>query len=228
VARKHHRPWSPSAEDRSAAAALGPGAAFVPLDGGFGYVRGTVLDLVQAVYEACPGRAHTVLRRRIRTTSPVTALDRAVADVAAKRVAEVAPAGDGAIVGTDLAPWIAVARARGARAVFVPEAADAPDVRPSREVLAVLVDPDGRPRLAARNAAETNRTLHAELNLVQAWGRIPAGWRIRTSLQPCRMCAAVIVGAAEGPIRVEYLEPDPGRLATRTLLQALGWEAPVG
>jgi tRNA(Arg) A34 adenosine deaminase TadA len=235
VARKHHRPWAPTAEDRGIAAVLGADAAFVPMDGRIGYVRGSgglarsaVLDLVQAVYEACPGRAHTVLRQRIRVTSPVAPFDRAVVDVAAKRLgfveAGAEPAGD--LV--DLAPWAAVARERGAAALFEPSKADVD----ADGLAAVLVDADGRPVLGARNAAATNRTLHAELNLVQGWvaraGGVPAGYRVISSLQPCRMCAAILVRAALGPIRVEYRRPDPGRLATRTALQALGWEREVG
>lgn len=233
MAKKHHPLWTPSPHDRGVAGLLGEGAAFVPLDGGFGFTReppgpdrSPVLDLVQAVYEACPGRAHTVLRQRIRVTSPIDPLDRAVTDVAAKRLGFVAPGEPAGGPGIDLGPWAAVARARGRATVFVPSGVEDVD---GGGIVAVLVDAEGRVRLGARNAGTTNRTLHAELNLVQGWvaqsgDGLPAGWSIITSLQPCRMCAAVVVRAALGPIRVAYRTADPGPLATRTALQALGWE----
>ncbi|MEQ1502737.1 MAG: Bd3614 family nucleic acid deaminase [Myxococcota bacterium] len=233
MARKHHPLWVPSAEDRAVAHALGAHAAFLPVDGGWVYVarpptRATtaVLDLVQAAYERFPGRAHAVLRQRIRTTAPIAPLDRAVVEVAAKRLSVVDPHGtdgDGHGAGhghpalrgrlEDLGPWVLTARAHAGRA--------------HRDVAATLRAPDGRTATAA-NTAATNRTLHAELNLVQAWvaahGPIPAGATVETALQPCRMCAALLVRAAEGRIDVVYATPDPGRLARGTALQALGWE----
>ena len=236
MALKHHAPWVPSASDRAAARVLGPGVAFLPLDDAMVWVRGSglpgsspVLELVQAVYEAAPERIWTVLRQRIRTTDPVTAFDRAVADVAAKRVAEALPGPGEPPVLVDYGRFAEVAQAKGRAALLAPGAPLALHGRDG--VVAALVDPAGRVCLAARNAGGTNRTLHAETNLVHGWvartaAGLPEGWRIVTSLQPCRMCAAVIVAAAQGPIRVEYVRADPGPLATRTALQALGWEHP--
>lgn len=236
LALKHHAPWVPSTGDRAVAEVLGPGAAFLPVDDGLVWVRSSgepggsaVLALAQAVYERWPERAFTVLRRRIRTTDPVTTLDRAVADVAAKRVSWVEGAPGAVPRLTELSEAVAAARARGRAALLDPQAPLA--LHGHQGLVAALVDPTGRVVMAARNAAASNRTLHAETNLVQAWvastGRgLPAGWRLLASLQPCRMCAALVVAAAEGPIRVEYVAPDPGPLATRTALQALGWEHP--
>ncbi|HEX4924736.1 MAG TPA: Bd3614 family nucleic acid deaminase, partial [Bdellovibrionales bacterium] len=64
----------------------------------------------------------------------------------------------------------------------------------------------------AHNTNHSNRTLHAELNLVQSWWRmhqapLPAGAEIYTTLEPCRMCSGMIHHA--GPeTKVWYLEPD--------------------
>lgn len=242
-------PWTPSDDDRALAAILGPGSAFLPLDGSWAHVTGPtapgrspVLDLVQAIWELDPRLAHLALRRRIRTTDPVTPADRAICDVAAKRVCRVDGAPGNPLTSVDLGPYAARARERaaaasisvGARFVppdpaawvasLVPAGDDLPLARRDRPVVAVLAGPDGTILHAARNAGGANRTLHAEVCLVQGHGALPAGATVYTSLQPCRMCAAILVDAAKGPISVRYLEPDPGRLATRTALQDRHWE----
>lgn len=233
--------------DRAIAARLGPGAAFLPLDGGWGAVRGSVLDLVLAVGERCPGRAHAALRQRIRTTSTPTGLDRDVVAVAAKRVAAVSPAEGMAPDVEDLAPWRVRAQERARAAAFDPGVARAPadgrafvealvpagDDRPlaerDRPVVAVLVGADGRIRWAARNAGGRNRALHAEVCLVlghvEAHGPLPVGSTLLVSLEPCRMCAALIVAHAAGPLAVRFTTPDPGPLARDTALGAAGWLA---
>jgi tRNA(Arg) A34 adenosine deaminase TadA len=198
--------------------------AFLTLDGGWGYVRGEVrgprspvLDLVQAVYEAHPDRARALLRQRIRATV-LAPFDADVVKVTAKRVALVTAA-DGPVDGlVDLSGFAERARARVGGV--------------DGGVVATL-SVDGTAVLTARNAASENRTLHAELALAQAWwartGRpIPAGARLETSLQCCRMCAAVLVASVAGPIDVVYAEPDPGRFARGTALQRLGWERRAG
>lgn len=242
-------PWTPSEDDRALAAILGPGSAFVQVDGGWAHVTGPtaagrspVLDLVQALWELDPRVAHIALRRRIRTTDPVTPADRAICDVAAKRVCHVDGAPGKTLTSADLGAYAARARERAAGAAIsvealglppdpaawiaslVPAGDDLPLARRDRPVVAVLAGPDGRILYAARNAGGANRTLHAELCLVQGHGALPAGATVYTSLQPCRMCAAILVDAAAGPLAVRYLEPDPGRLATRTALQDRHWE----
>ena len=222
MARKHHPTWTPAEADLAVAAALGGPAAYLPLDGGWGYVRGEVvgprspvLDLVQAVYEARPERARALLRQRIRATA-LAPFDADVVKVAAKRVSLVVAPPGGAVDGlVDLAPFAERARARTGGVVG--------------GVVATLYDPDGVELLTARNAASENRTLHAEVALAQGWWArtgqpIPAGARIETSLQCCRMCASVLVAAAAGPLDVVYAEPDPGPFARGTALQRLGWE----
>ena len=83
------------------------------------------------------------------------------------------------------------------------------------------------------NLAGENRSLHAEVNLVQRWwareGRpIPADAQVFVTQQSCRMCAAILVTACAAPetLRVYYRDPDPGRFAQSTELQRLDLEAP--
>jgi tRNA(Arg) A34 adenosine deaminase TadA len=239
--------WAPAPWEGAVAGRLGPGAAFLPVgDEVVGIVaERPVLALAMAAWEAFPGRAHAALRARIRSTSVVTALDRAVAQVAAKRVVQVA-AGPGAVRAVRmLGPELSRADARIETASWSP-----PDERPDdvvayvralvpepepvaravrdRPVAAVLLDRDGRVRWAGRNAGAENRVLHAELVLLLSWhrahGPVPDGWQLATSLQPCRMCAALAVALAAGRLGVGYVEADPGRLAQGTALQVLGWE----
>lgn len=246
-------PWAPRAVDRALAASLGPGSAFLPHGDGWVHVTGAVgpgrrplLDLAQAIWERDPGQARAALRPRVRLTDPVDPVDRAIADVVARRTAFVAGEAGATVASDDLSAFAARARARavaatvdpgqrrvpadqaGWLAALVPTGAEGPLAVRDRPVVAVLVDPAGFVHRATRNAAGTNRTLHAEICLVQGFGAIPAGWTVLTSLQSCRMCAAILVEAATGPIDVAFLEADPGRLATRTALQARGWERALG
>lgn len=261
-------PWRPSDEDRRLAASLGPGAAFVPLSdrhgGGVAAVRGVpavdlpvsaLLALAMAAWQAFPGQAHAVLRRRVRLTDPVHRRDRDVCAIVAKRVSAVPPS-EGPVDDAPLPPildlgsaareaWAQAIGGGGATTGFVrcardlarfveacvPAPEDLPRAARARPVAAVLVDPGGAVVWRARNVGGGNRVLHAELALAASWGAhrgpIPAGWCVATSLEPCKMCAAVLVDAAAGPIAVRFVAPDPGVGARATALKALGWERPL-
>jgi cardiolipin synthase len=54
VSRRHHPIWRPSADDLAVAAALGVPGAFLPAEGGYVGVRGSVLELALAVWERFP------------------------------------------------------------------------------------------------------------------------------------------------------------------------------
>jgi tRNA(Arg) A34 adenosine deaminase TadA len=213
------------------------------VDGGVVGVRGSVLDLVLAVGQAFPGRVHEVLRERIRVARPVTETDRAVVAVAAKRVVSVPPLrGDaGGAPFRDLAPELALARDHAARssidagselpaelgaflAALVPEGGEGPRRGRDRPVVAVLAQ-GSRIVRAARNSGGSSRVHHAEINLVVGGEPFPPDATVLVSLQCCRMCAAVLLDA--GVRAVRYLEPDPGRLARRTALQASARESPI-
>ena len=96
-----------------------------------------------------------------------------------------------------------------------------------RAVAAVLISPEGLALAAAVNTNASDRTRHAEVNLLQGWWErekkpLPPGCRILVSLQCCRMCAGMIWRMATEPlqIRVDYLQKDPGPMAQGTILQA--------
>ncbi len=108
----------------------------------------------------------------------------------------------------------------------------------SRAVAAALVLPDDTGTdetgwAVALNQNVSNRTLHAEMILIENWWRrqgckLPAKTRLFVTLQCCRMCAAAVLHVCENPgdIEVIYGEPDPGPMAAQTMLQKYGRELP--
>jgi tRNA(Arg) A34 adenosine deaminase TadA len=100
----------------------------------------------------------------------------------------------------------------------------------NRPVAALLLSPQpqtGQLQLLASavNQNARNRTLHAEVNLIQNLYRrtghlIPPHSYVLSSLKPCRMCAALIWQSAERieTLQILYGENDPGPHAQNTTL----------
>lgn len=210
-----------------------------------------VLELVIGVREACVDADFLLRRRIYAVGGGDDPVGRAVVQVAARRLGAVTPAaGDpgaiGALPWRDARPFAARARDRaragcpqdavGSRVagegldladalggVADPHAAARERDRP---IGAVLVDGEGTVLAVARNQGGTNRALHAEVSLVQGWWTrharpLPAGSTVLVSLQPCRMCAALLVAMSDdGTVDVVYRRTDPGRLATHTALSS--------
>lgn len=102
---------------------------------------------------------------------------------------------------------------------------DAPLYERDRAVVALLISGDGTLLGWARNTNARNRTLHAEVNLVQGYYRrfgtgLPAGARVVTSLKPCKMCAGMLWHAAVdvASLQVFFGEWDLGPNARETVL----------
>lgn len=100
-----------------------------------------------------------------------------------------------------------------------------------RPVAAILISPENQVLAWSLNTNAKNRTLHAEMNLIQGYWRkfqrpIPIGAKIYVTLKPCKMCAAAIWTAAEDVSRlsVHYLEDDPGSRARNTVLDEDSFE----
>lgn len=94
-----------------------------------------------------------------------------------------------------------------------------------RPIAAILVSEKNEILSWAVNTNASNRTLHAELNLVQEHfcrtGKpLPRGAKIFVTLKPCKMCAGAIWVSSEDPFstQVFYSEFDPGRNARWTVL----------
>ncbi len=207
-----------------------------------GAAAGLVIGLAE---HAGPG-ARWAARRRLWSTRDAP-LDRAAAQVGARRGRF--GLGPGPLTQplppvVDLGPALARARARG-RLLSAPPGpplaqawaaaggrgaatpTGAPRWEQDRPVGAVLLDPAGRALGAARNQSAEHRLLHAEvvllLGVLAARGApLPAGCRLYTTLQPCRLCAALIVEASVS--EVIFDEREPGRFGQATALQAAGIE----
>lgn len=89
----------------------------------------------------------------------------------------------------------------------------------NRAIVAILADSEGKIISIAGNNNFKNKTLHAEICLMQDYAtkfkkRVPAGSIIYSSLKPCKMCSDAILQYCEkAEVRVYFLEDDPGPLA---------------
>lgn len=228
----------------------GVAVAFSPRARG-GAPRSAVIDLVQGCWGLWGRQAFRVLRGRIRTTQARRDLDHQVVKAAARKVVwDLDTPGprvaEGPVI--DVGPAAAWVRRRPVRSPAPPSGpwtvdealrwmddtaagqGSGPRWARHRPVQAWLVDPAGRVLEHADNRNGRHRTEHAELRLVQRWwaghrAPLPAGCEVWVSLQPCRMCAAALVGmAAPGrALRVVYGRADPGRFAKNTALETRGW-----
>ena len=202
-----------SAPPESAAVAAvthGDRTWFTRYPGVEGSPHSAVTQLIQAVWQSEPAMARAILRRRIRTTAALTPMDRGMVKTAAQRVRELE-------VVTVEPEWrqlsfVDVYQPIELSALMLEVARDpmalahrlAGESRREgllrerdRPVGCVLVGAGGELLAWAHNTNRLNRTLHAEVNLVQAWWAkearpLPSGSRLYTTLEPCRMCQGMI------------------------------------
>lgn len=95
-----------------------------------------------------------------------------------------------------------------------------------RQVAAVLVSEEGQILEFGLNSSHINKTLHAEINLLQRYfekhqGPLPAGSRQYVTHKPCKMCAGMIyeaLGENRGKVEIVYLNEVEGRHSSFTVL----------
>ncbi|XGC80590.1 Bd3614 family nucleic acid deaminase [Bdellovibrio bacteriovorus] len=94
-----------------------------------------------------------------------------------------------------------------------------------RDIAAVLVDQENQILSYGINSNSKNKTLHAEVNLIQKFfamsgSRIPAGAKLFSTHKPCKMCAGMIYHWSENPqaIHVIYGVEEAGGLSRHTVL----------
>lgn len=157
-----------------------------------------VLKLIQGLWEREGRGALRLLRHPIQTTHLVRDFERDFVKVAAKSVRQVA---ESAPTGYEIVEI-------GGDGLF---AADFVRIADRDPVRAILRDEHGTELLRSESGAGKNRTLHAEVLLVQEWfrqsgKRLPSGATIDVSHKPCRMCAGLIChwSDPEKPVRVFY------------------------
>lgn len=98
----------------------------------------------------------------------------------------------------------------------------------NRAIVAILADQQGRIISAVGNNNYKNKTLHAEICLMQDYitqheKPVPPGSIIYSSLKPCKMCSDAILRYCKSTqVQVYFLKDDPGPLAKQTSLEKTG------
>jgi hypothetical protein len=94
-----------------------------------------------------------------------------------------------------------------------------------REVGAVLLDPEGRFLCYGLNSNSRNKTLHAEVNLLQRLYAekglmVPKGAKLYVTHKPCKMCAGMLYHWCEDPLTLQvlYLIAETGAQSRQTIL----------
>ena len=98
-----------------------------------------------------------------------------------------------------------------------------------RGIAALMLSADGQLLGFGLNSNSKNKTLHAEVNMVQRYFRetgslIPQGTRIYSTHKPCKMCAGMIFDGSADPqsVQVFYGIEEVGRLSVQTVLDLHG------
>jgi tRNA(Arg) A34 adenosine deaminase TadA len=96
-----------------------------------------------------------------------------------------------------------------------------------RYVNATLYDANGNILSQAWNTNQSQKVLHAEVNLIRNWRlsqkcKFPPRSKVVVSLKPCRMCAALLAESFEEVPCVYFEQNDEGPKAKNTLLDRLG------
>lgn len=216
-----------------------------------------VTQLIQGIYEQEPEMARKRVRSRIYASYELTPLCRAMVKVAAKRATggstrdrESSLLESPSLTGRRIAfpfPPLNLPSSPDSESSPPPPTASHREwmswacrlaeqtqrqserYRSDRPVAALLVSSDGQLQGAALNTNASNRTRHAELNLLQGLlaqnpgARIAPGSRLYVTLKPCRMCAAAIIQNALAPalLQVIFDQDDPGPNARQTDLDSL-------
>lgn len=201
-----------------------------------------VVKLLQGLFDHHIDHSFFILRNRIFTTAPVTAMCHGMIKVVAKRVQGDVVAVDHGVpvpfakvlVGDDALlasvrflsaenqmplekikaleqesklAWVQKIAALNARGEILHDY--------DRDIACLLVDSTGEILAYGLNSNSKNKTLHAEVNMVQRYYRekglkLPAGAKLYTTRKPCKMCAGMIHDWCENPAALEiyYLEDD--------------------
>lgn len=98
-----------------------------------------------------------------------------------------------------------------------------------RRIAAVLMGANGELLGYGINSNAGNKTLHAEVNLVQGFfrrngARLPKDAVLYSTHKPCKMCAGMIHDWSEDPrsLKVFYRHEEKGGLSRHTVLDRLG------
>lgn len=93
-----------------------------------------------------------------------------------------------------------------------------------RDIACVLLAPSGELLSYGVNSNSKNKTLHAEVNMVQKYFRehrkkLPAHGQIYTTRKPCKMCAGMIHDWSEDPSTLQILYMEEDKSSQNTVLE---------
>lgn len=214
----------------------------------------SVTRLIQGIYHLQPTIARKLLRQRIYSTQPVlTPMCYGMTKVAAKRIStqitpqihfplsgyhilEVNPQEQSGYIDPNLLhPNLSTLKTHLDFLKFLEQLTKTIPQQSqrylnNRPVAAMMIErtPEGSAKNILEVAVNTNainKTLHAEVNLIQNFYErtgqpLPPYTTFYTSLKPCRMCATLIWQCTSdlSSLQVIYAEDDPGTHAQNTIL----------
>ncbi len=204
-----------------------------------------IVKLLQGLFHRFVDKSFFILRNRIYSTGPATEMCKGMVKVVAKRISDNVIPLDSAV---ELSfEWIEIDFQSERLPMVMPhwptkstwleKAWQFADLNPRGEVLhdydrriaALLVDRSGKILAASLNSNSKNKTLHAEVNLVQNYflqteRKIPDGAKIFSTHKPCKMCAGMIYHWSierKKPF-VFYDIEESSRLSSHTILDRQG------
>lgn len=215
------------------------------------YAMSPVICLLQQIFETKKDHSFFILRKAIVTNYTPAANEKGMVKVVAKRIqqfqaedpnesnertslawvrhmprplASLSEFHRQSIDLLSLDPWAALQRLVD----LIPRGAVLHDY--DRPIAAILVDSTGQVLDFGVNSNHINKTLHAEVNLLQRYyqkhgHQLPSGSRIYVTHKPCKMCAGMIWEALPEDFvkpAVIYFEDVPGRLSVQTKLDEEG------
>lgn len=220
--------------------------------------RSAVTELIQGIWETYGVNAVTLVRNRIYSTALPNEMDYGMLKVCGKRMSPAAEffddkanialvreiqgrthvashltpsASQNNITATEPVIYSNANALAKARTLFVNSNNSLPLAARDRQIGAVLLSSGGKLLATGANRAGSDRTRHAEVNLLQDYFRrtqspVPYGATLVTTRKPCKMCAAMLWHASDAPLslKVFYEEFDPGPLASMTILNANSFE----
>lgn len=191
-----------------------------------------VTTLIEGIWTKDPENARAITRNRIYTHLPLTPACEGMLKVAAKRVSTVGSAEYDAL----LSEW-----------KMSKTAVEIPEIKPTLRTLpfsfesctasevaklsklnigAVLLDENNKVVSWGWNDHFPNKIIHAEIMLVKNFqartgiAKIPANYRLISTLQPCAMCAGYLYEHCDDfkSLKIEYEKEDPGPFAQNSIL----------
>ncbi len=214
-----------------------------------------VVHLIQGIYDLDPLNAFRFVRKRIYTTARLTPMCLGMVKVAAQRVSELSRPRDHQlkfhfdlreIIPRKMLPsaltqlflnqspirFQSVPEAMNHARALTHQVSQAEQRYESdRPIAALLLSRDLKLLEFAVNTNARNRTLHAEVNLIQTYyartgSAVPSDSFIISTRKPCRMCAGMIWHCAEDiqNLNIIYDEEDTGPNARSTILNAESYD----